>query len=110
MSLPGPKSKSVFTAVTISPDGKGGTTRKWATKLTTVGYLSGLRGYERLIAEQPGVVSNKRLYLDYTIDTVKITEKDRVAVGGNTYEIKYINNPANQNRYLELDLRKVDTE
>ena len=110
MSFPGPKSTAVFTKVAISPDGKGGTTRKWTTKLTTVGYLSGLRGYERLIAEQPGVVSNKRLYLDYTTDTAKITEKDRVTVAGNIYEIKYINNPGNQNLYLELDLRKVDTE
>lgn len=110
MSLPGPKREVTILEVTISPDGKGGTSRKWTTKITTRGYLSGMRGYERVIALQPGTVSNKRLYLDYDSDTSTITEKDRATVGGTTYEIEYINNPGNQDKYLEIDLVEVATE
>ena len=84
MRVPGPRTDVTIQEVSYSSDGKGGTIKTWTTKSTTTGYISGLRGYERIIAAQAGVTTDKRLYLDYTDENSAITTNDRAVVAGKT--------------------------
>lgn len=72
----------------------------WATHLTVDGRIRPLTGKERLAADKVTLYATHRLYT-FVAD---IAESDRVSDSGNIYEIKFVHNPMNFDRFLQVDL------
>ena len=86
------------TAATSSAD--AGYTQVWSTAATVKGRLRPLSGRERMSADKQTLYADHRLYCA----PVAITEKDRVACEGKTFDIVFVKNVMSMNRHLEIDL------
>lgn len=88
---------------TTADNGIGGKSETWNDHLTILGKIRPLNGNERFSADKVTLYATHRLYCTLA----DITELDRVVYNNQTYEIKYINNPMNMNRFLQVDLELV---
>lgn len=84
-------------------DELGNPTKQWAAHLTINGIIDALSGDEQQVAGAPAVVGTHMLFCP----VVDITEKDRVKYQNQTYEVKFIDNPMNHGRFLQVSLELI---
>jgi SPP1 family predicted phage head-tail adaptor len=92
---------------TATADGLGGQTETWSA-VSGLGEVNGRRrllsGNEIIANEKRGYNSTHRFYCDYTSS---ITEGQRIVYGGEYYSIKFVDNPHNENEFLQIDVLKT---
>jgi len=83
--------------------GMGANVDDWSTHLTIMGLIRPIRGEELEMFKRVGVD------VDYRLDcgVSDILEKDRVEFEGITYEVKFVYNPMNFDRWLHIDLKRL---
>lgn len=74
---------------------------EWHTFLEPRAKVVNISGEELDIAEGIGVKIVKTFYIRFR-KNIEIEEGDRILYKGKKYNIKYINNMEEQNRYLEI--------
>ena len=102
----GPKTELILERVTLVDDGQGGTTKVWTALRKIKGVLVPLKGNERFITGKTELFASHKFFCNYPKD-LTITEKDRFILGTREFEIKYIGDPAEQHRHLEIELLEV---
>jgi SPP1 family predicted phage head-tail adaptor len=86
-------------------DGLGGQTNPvWTLVCEVNGRRRLLSGNEIIANEKRGYNSTHRFYCDYTSS---ITEGQRIVYGGEYYSIKFVDNPHNENEFLQIDVLKT---
>lgn len=88
---------------TSTKNGIGGQTESWVNHLTLKGRLRLLNGDKKVSGNKKTIDATHRWYCD----VVDILETDRLIVKGKTYLIKFIDNPHDLNRFLQLDVELV---
>jgi SPP1 family predicted phage head-tail adaptor len=78
----------------------GAVKQEWAPHITISGQIRPLSGDERLSADKKTLFASHRLYTD----PADITEADRVNDNGLIYDIKFVHDPMNFGRFLQIDL------
>lgn len=84
-------------------DELGNPTKSWQPHLTIDGVIDALTGDEQQVASAPAVVATHMLFCP----VVDIKEKDRVKYQGKTYNVKFIDNPMNYGRFLQVSLEVI---
>lgn len=102
----GPKIEMVLQKKTSVSDNIGGFTEVWQSKKKIKGVLVPLKGSERMVTRKTEVFATHKFFCDYP-KGVTITEKDRFTFGARTFDIKYIGDPAEQHRHLEIELLEI---
>jgi len=88
---------------TLTQGTSGEAVHTWATFATVKAALRQITGDERILNNRDSVISTHRLY----IDTLAITEKDRVNISSVIYQIVNVNPMQINNNFMQLDLRIV---
>jgi SPP1 family predicted phage head-tail adaptor len=83
---------------TEGTDELGNPTKSWVHHLDTVGLIDAQTGNEQLAANAPTVSATHILFCP----VIDITEKDRVKYRGKTYNVKFVDDPMNYGRHLEV--------
>jgi SPP1 family predicted phage head-tail adaptor len=78
----------------------GDPTKSWSHHLDITGRIDALTGTEQVVAGAPSVVATHMLFCPI----VDVTASDRVLYMGAVYEVKFIDNPMNFNRFLQVYL------
>jgi len=102
----GPKTELILQKYTKVSDNMGGYEYVYQSKRKMKGVLVPLKGNERMITGQTTVFASHKFFCDYP-KGITITEKDRFTLGARTFDIKYIGDPAEQHRHLEIELLEV---
>jgi len=103
----GQKTKLEFQKLSLTSDGMGGSIETFTTILHIKGVMESVRGDERFVGDTKTVFVTHNFYCDYP-HTTTVTPKDRFLKGSDVYEIIYIVNTAEQNRFLEITLKKKE--
>lgn len=112
--MTGPKINLTLQTVTLTTNNAGNFTESWATVKTIKGSLTLTAERdtrEKFFTDRNIVKSTHRFMFDYyQLLGSSITEADRFydSVNSDYYEILFINNIANKNRFYSVDLRKVE--
>lgn len=88
---------------TESVDELGNPTKTWADHLTISGRIDAISGDEQIVAGAPSVVATHMLFCR----PVDISEKDRIVYKGQEYEVKFVDNPMNYGRFLQISLEVI---
>ena len=91
-----------------SSDSMGGESETWSnvTALTNINArMRLLSGDEIIENDKRGFKSSHRAYCDYNSS---ITKSLRVVYNSEYYTIKFIDNPHNENEFLQIDVLKYD--
>lgn len=78
--------------------------KSWNPHLTTDGRLDALTGTEQQRAAAVNVVAT---HIWFTYAGQDIKEQDRVKYNGRTYDVKFVDDPMNMGRHLEVLLEVV---
>lgn len=97
------KSGIVVERYTETRDDFGGIVEAWVTHLEIEGRIRPLSGNERLASSKETLFANYRLYCN----VADIKNTDRVVYDGKTYNIKFVADPMDFGRFLQVDLEKV---
>lgn len=89
-----------FTESTTGWGGDG----SWADTETINCLIRPLSGNERYAADKKTVFSTHRMYCD----TMTLTESQRVKHDSKYYDIKFVQNPMNFNRFYQVDLELIE--
>ncbi len=81
-------------------DELGNPVKQWETHMEISGLIDALDGDEQLSADKVTLVATHMLFCP----VVDITEKDRVKYRGQTYDVKFVDNPMNYDRFLQVGL------
>lgn len=94
---------------TATSDGMGGQTIVWYGVKTLRGSLISFKAKERFINDSTKVSSTHYFQCDFPKDIV-VTEKDRAfdMNNGDLYQINFVDNLANRDITLSLELKKVE--
>lgn len=94
---------------TATSDGMGGQTTVWYGLKKIKGTLIAFKARERFVNDSTKVSSTHYFQCDFPKDVV-ITEKDRVfdMKTGDLYQINFVDNLANRDVTLSLELKKVE--
>lgn len=93
----------VIQRLTQTANDMGGFVDTWTTHLTISGRIRPLNGTEKLSADKTTLFATHKLYCN----VADITERDRVSFSGKVYEIKFVSNPMNFDRFLQIDLELI---
>jgi len=76
----------------------------WATIETVYGSLEPLRGYERRVAEQNGLIATHKVVLRYRddLDGEELQYDMRFLIDGAEYEVREIKNPDFRNKWFQV--------
>jgi len=88
-------------------DGMGGYTTSWYGIKALKGTLIAFKAKERFVNDSTKTISTHYFNCDFPKDIV-VTEKDRAFCGGILYQINFVDNLANKNITLSLELKKVE--
>ena len=88
---------------TKTSDSAGGFTDTWVTKYTIEGFLVQPSGRRQIYHQKLEVHSSHVFYTKYFAD---ISEKDIIVYGTRSFEIVYVANPGEMNKYLALHLEE----
>lgn len=88
---------------TESTNDLGDSVKTWANHLTISGRIDALSGDEQIVAGAPSVVATHMLFCR----PVDISEKDRIVYKGQEYEVKFVDNPMNYGRFLQISLEVI---
>ena len=89
-----------FVASTTGWGGDG----SWSDTETIDCLIRPLSGAERYSADKKTVFSTHRMYCD----PLALTEKNRVKAEGKFYDVKFVQDPMNFNRFYQVDLELVE--
>ncbi len=103
----GQKTKLEFQKLTLTSDGMGGNVESHSTILHIKGVMESVLGKERFAGDTKTIFATHRFYCDYP-HTTTVTLKDRFLKGSKVFEIIYIVNTAEQDRFLEITLKEVE--
>ena len=94
---------------TTSSDGMGGETVVWYGVKTLIGTLIAFKMKERFLDDSTKVMSTHFFHCDYPHD-ITVTEEDRgfCMENDNLYQINFVDNIAEKNITLSLELQKVE--
>jgi SPP1 family predicted phage head-tail adaptor len=94
---------------TETSNGMGGISQEWNDYLEFDGVIDFMSGNEQKQAEQINVVANHILLV---FDIIDIQTIDRVYDGDKRYDVKFVDNPMNMDRHLEvlLEYKGVDQD
>jgi len=103
----GPKTNLTFQTYVDVSDGGGGYVRTWSTVVVIRGVLNAVGGYERqgILMRDTAYVSH-RFFCDYS-GAVMLTEFKRAVLGSRVFEIKYVQNVAEQGIHWIFDLQET---
>ena len=101
----GPKTTLTLQTVTKTVDSLGGYSESWTDSTTVKGVLTNTSGYERMIgAGKERVYSTHKFFCDYNSN---ITEGKRFKSGDRVFDIKFVLNPADTNRWTVAYLEEI---
>lgn len=106
MNMVGPKVSMILQKYTDVADDMGGNTRTWYSKCMLSGSMVSLSGRERMAWGQVAEVSVYRFTTNYPIGFT-ITAKDRLNKDGRIFEILGVDNPGEQNRFIQLTIKEI---
>lgn len=103
----GPTVTATIQSLTTASNGIGGYTQTW----TSLGSFTGIliateRTKETLTAGKETVISTHNFYMDYK-SGVTITATCKLVYGSRTFDITFVNNLAEMDRYIILDLVEI---
>lgn len=84
-------------------DELGNAIKTWQPHLAIDGLIDALSGDEQSRADAPAVTATHMLFCP----VVDITEKDRVKYRGKVYNVKFVDNPMNYDRFLQVSLEVI---
>ena len=87
-------------------DGMGGTETRYYGVRNIRGTMVVLSASERVSADREAVYATHRFFCNFPVG-LTISEDDRFRKGERVFDIEFINNAAEQNRHLEIDLLEV---
>lgn len=102
----GPKCTITIQRASETSDGMGGMTVTWSDLKELKGTLLAFKRNEFFTNNVVRAISTHFFTCKYPRD-VTITEKDRVSYNSDIYEITFVDNPAERNINLVLDLKKI---
>ena len=102
----GPKVQLELQRISDSQDGMGGYDRKYYGVRNIRGTMVVLSASERVSADREAVYATHRFFCNFPVG-LTISEDDRFRKGERVFDIEFINNAAEQNRHLEIDLLEV---
>jgi SPP1 family predicted phage head-tail adaptor len=100
----GPKTTAQLKRITLTDDLMGGFIEGFSTIGEVNGTLVDVSGDERFDAMKQTVVATHKFFIDYPVNNLQITEKDRLIINSKEYYIKFVKNPFYANRFLTLTL------
>jgi len=103
----GQKTKLEFQKLSLTADGMGGFTEVFTSILHIKGVMESVRGNERFLGDAKTIFATHNFYCDYP-HTTTVTNKDRFLKGTKVYDVVYVVNTAEQNRFLEITLKEVE--
>lgn len=74
---------------------------EWTTILSTRAKIKNISGYEKIIAQADTSIDKKRFYIRYKKD-LDLTSKDRLLYNKKTYNITYVSDIEDLNKYYEI--------
>jgi len=97
------KEPVTFQRETLTADGSGGTTSAWATiaGAPTRGMVKAISGSERWASARVEANASWRVTVRYFAG---LSERDRVVIRGEAYNVRFVNNLELADKWLVIDL------
>ena len=89
---------------TVSVGSSGAPMETFASHLSFKGLIRPLTGRELFASGKQTSFSTHRLYCD----VADIDVKDQIVANGNTFQVRYVENPNNLNHHLEVDMELIE--
>lgn len=80
---------------------------EWITILSTRAKIKNISGYEKIIAQGDASIDKKRFYIRYKRG-LNLSSKDRIFYNEKTYNITYVSDIEDLNKYYEIVCELVD--
>ena len=90
--------------LTSTADSWGNPIEQWSTGTPISGRFRQLSGDKRLASDKQTVFADAKFYCS---STSTIAEGDQLKKGSNIYEVKFVHNPMDMNRFLQVEVRKL---
>lgn len=104
----GQKTTLILQKLTLVDDGQGGFIEKWSSNRRIKGVMEATRGDEKFYGEARTLFASHMFYCDFPIG-ITVTNKDRMIKekDGQIFEIVFVINTAEQDRFLEITLKEI---
>lgn len=79
----------------------------WPTLLNVKAKIKNISGYEKIIAQADATIDNKRFYIRYKRG-LDLSSKDRIIYNQKTYNITYVSDIEDLNKYYEIVCELVE--
>lgn len=90
---------------TETRDSVGQMIESWVVDFTFMGVINPLSGNDSYISKTRDIISSHAMYCPITVN---VNERNRILFQDQTYDVVFVANPMNKNKYLKVYLGLVE--